>query len=131
MGLQWSIQTIPDLFVCKTHPKPGETVEDVEDVDIEKVMTIYARFLFYFRLLTCIQVYFRVELQTLTRLPKTRAVLFSFKTYMYPMRQLKEEGQGPAMADAIEGLAKGNAAGMWTYKGASVWGDKVVTYLRA
>lgn len=55
----------------------------------------------------------------MTRLPgKTRAILFSFKTFMYPLPELREEGIGSELADAIEGLRAGNAPGMWVYKGA-------------
>ncbi|KAJ4244387.1 hypothetical protein NW762_014515 [Fusarium torreyae] len=75
--------------------------------------------------------FMRIELQTLTRLPKTRAILFSFKTYLYPVRQIKEEGLGSAFADAIGGLSKGNAPGMWTYKSAVRWGSSVIEYLRS
>lgn len=56
-----------------------------------------------------------MELQTLTRLPKTQAILFSFKTYIYPVTDIKAEGLGPEVADAIEGLPRGNAPGMWKY----------------
>ena len=72
-----------------------------------------------------------MELQTLTRLPKTKALLFSFKTYLYPVRELKEEGIGEEIAEAIEGLGKGNAPGMWKYKGTVRWGKRVCEYLRA
>lgn len=71
----------------------------------------------------------RVELQTLTRLPQTRFVMFSFKTYLYPLEAVKEEGSGPALADAIVGLGKGNAPGMFKYKSAVRWGKSVVEYL--
>jgi len=57
--------------------------------------------------------------------------MFSFKTYLYPITQIKAEGLGPSVADAIEGLTKGNAAGMWTYKGAIRWGKSVCAYLRS
>ncbi|PHH78809.1 hypothetical protein CDD82_2836 [Ophiocordyceps australis] len=63
-------------------------------------------------------------------LEKTRALLFSFKTYMYPLRQVKDEGMGPKLADAIEGLGAGNAAGMWVYKGCAQWSGRVCRYLR-
>jgi hypothetical protein len=72
-----------------------------------------------------------VEIQTLTRLPKTRAILFSFKTYLYPVRDIKDEGLGPELADAIEGLKLGNAPGMWVYKGGIRWGKGVCEYLRS
>ncbi|KAK4142894.1 uncharacterized protein C8A04DRAFT_12809 [Dichotomopilus funicola] len=76
------------------------------------------------------QAIFRVERQTLTRLPQTRAILFSFKTYMYPLSEIREEGLGPQLADAIEGLQKGNAPGMWVYKGGVKWGESLKGYLR-
>lgn len=72
-----------------------------------------------------------MELQTLTRMPKTRAILFSFKTYVYPVKEIKAEGLGPDLADAIEGLKTGNAPGMWVYKGGIRWGKKVCEYLRS
>ena len=73
---------------------------------------------------------FRVECQTLTRLPQTRGVLFSFKTYLFPIRDIKAEGMGPGLADAVEGLKSGNAPGMWTYKGGVRWGKSMCAYLR-
>jgi heme-dependent oxidative N-demethylase alpha subunit-like protein len=73
----------------------------------------------------------RVELQTLTRLPQTRAILFSFKTYLYPIKEVKDEGLGLQLADAIEGLKRGNAPGLWRYKGAVKWGKGICEYLRS
>ncbi len=72
-----------------------------------------------------------MELQTLTRLPKTQAVLFSFKTYLYPVTEIKKEGLGLQLADAIDGLTLGNAPGMWVYKGGIRWGKSVCAYLRS
>ncbi|KAM0261184.1 hypothetical protein ACHAPA_009914 [Fusarium lateritium] len=109
----WSVQTHTELFNCKgNHITGDDAYQNDEAVDIEKT-------------------FLRIELQTVTRLPKTRAILFSFKTYLYPVGQIKEEGLGPAFADAIEGLAKGNAPGMWTYKSAVRWGSSVIDYLRS
>ncbi len=72
----------------------------------------------------------RVELQTLTRLPETQAILFSFKSYLYPLADIKAEGLGPQLADAIQGLKAGNAPGMWVYKGGVLWGTAACEYLR-
>ncbi len=72
----------------------------------------------------------RVELQTLTRLPETQAILFSFKSYLYPLADIKAEGLGPQLADAIQGLKAGNAPGMWAYKGGVLWGTAACEYLR-
>lgn len=77
------------------------------------------------------QRYARVELQTLTRLPKTRSILFSFKTYLYPLSDIKDEGLGHDLADAIEGLGNGNAPDMRIYKGSTSWAAPVCEYLRS
>ncbi|KAJ3538259.1 hypothetical protein NM208_g5988 [Fusarium decemcellulare] len=96
----WSVQTHAELFNSKGNHITGDDVyENDEEVDIKKT-------------------FLRIELQTLSRLPKTRALLFSFKTYLYPVKQIKEEGLGHEFADAIDGLTKGNAPGMWKYKSA-------------
>ncbi|KAH6623785.1 hypothetical protein F5144DRAFT_584307 [Chaetomium tenue] len=111
--VNWSIQTHPRLFAPSgNHVHPGEEVEEEAEIDIEKTR-------------------FRVELQSLMRLPKTGAILFSFKTYMYSLNEIKEEGLGPELADAIEGLKAGNAPGMWMYKGGVRWGKAACEYLRA
>ena len=73
----------------------------------------------------------RIEYQTLMRLPQTKAILFSFKSYLYPIEDVKAEGMGPQLADAIEGLKRGNASQMWVYKGAVRWGKSICAYLRS
>ncbi|OAA76841.1 hypothetical protein LEL_06525 [Akanthomyces lecanii RCEF 1005] len=112
--MNWSVQTHDQLFNCKGNHilADDDSYTPDEQVDISKTFV-------------------RVELQTLTRLPETRAILFSFKTYMYPVRQLKDEGGGPAFADAVDGLADGNAPGMRIYKGSVRWGKAVCAYLRS
>ena len=72
-----------------------------------------------------------MELQTLTRLPRTRFILFSFKTYLYPLRDVRAEGLGPDLADAVDGLDGGNCPGMWTYKGSRHWAAAACEYLRS
>lgn len=74
--------------------------------------------------------FLRCERQTLHRLEKTGAVVFAFKTYLYPVRDVKEEGFGEEMARAIEGFEKGSVSGMRVYKRSVVWGRKVVEFLR-
>jgi hypothetical protein len=111
--LQWSIVTSPELFNVKGNDVTSrDDVQEDIHVDIE-----HARV--------------RMEFQTLTRLPQTRAILFSFKTYIYPVRDIKQEGLGHDLADAIEGLRLGNAPGMWVYKGGIRWGKSVCAYLRS
>ncbi|OTA55431.1 hypothetical protein K449DRAFT_376509 [Hypoxylon sp. EC38] len=111
--VNWSVTTNSELFnVSGNHVNEGDQVEEDIQVDIKETRV-------------------RMELQTLTRMPKTRAILFSFKTYLYPIQDIKAEGLGPDLADAIEGLKTGNAPGMWVYKGGVRWGKSVCEYLRS
>ncbi|KXH67427.1 hypothetical protein CSAL01_02549 [Colletotrichum salicis] len=111
--MNWSVSTHENLFSPDNlHIYEGDKTEEDEDVDITKARL-------------------RQELQTLTRLPKTGAIMFSFKTYLTPIEEVKKEGFGLVLADAIEGLKTGNAPGMWVYKGASRWGKSVCEYLRS
>ncbi|KAK5128535.1 hypothetical protein LTR85_003206 [Meristemomyces frigidus] len=71
----------------------------------------------------------RCERQTLHRLPKTKALVFSFKTYMYKLSEVKAEGSGPELAAAIDGLAQGSVPAIAFYKRGVVWGAKVKEYL--
>jgi hypothetical protein len=73
----------------------------------------------------------RSERQSLFRLPKTGAVIFSFKTYLYTLAEIKASGQAEALADAIEGLGQGNAPEFRYYKREVVWGPTVLEYLRS
>ena len=73
----------------------------------------------------------RCERQTLHRLPKTKALVFAFKTYLYKLSEIKEEGLGPDLADAIDGLGLGNVPEMKVYKRGVVWGEKIQEYLRS
>jgi Protein of unknown function (DUF3445) len=73
----------------------------------------------------------RCERQTLHRLPKSKALVFAFKTYMYPIRDIKEEGLGEELATAIDGLKGGNVPEMHFYKRGVEWGTAVKKYLRS
>lgn len=109
---QWGIQTHPRLYAPSgNHVHAGEAVEEASSIDPTDAQ-------------------FRVELQTLTRLPETQALLFSFKTYLYPLADIRAEGLGPQLAEAVEGLKEGNAPGMWVYKGGVSWGRAVCELLR-
>ncbi|KAJ5965933.1 hypothetical protein N7481_012647 [Penicillium waksmanii] len=102
--MNWNIQTGDCLInVAGNHIKEGDEFVADEDVDHSTANL-------------------RIELQSLTRLPETKFVLFCFKTYLYPLADIKAEGTGPELADAIEGLQKGNAPGMFKYKSAVRWG---------
>ena len=73
----------------------------------------------------------RCERQTLHRLPKTKALVFAFKTYLYKLDEAKAEALGPALAEAVEGLGQGSVPDMAYYKRGVVWGEKVAAYLRS
>ncbi|KAF2111707.1 hypothetical protein BDV96DRAFT_551399 [Lophiotrema nucula] len=76
------------------------------------------------------QTVLRCERQTLHRLPKTKALVFAFKTYQYGMRELRNEGGVEDFCAAIDGLGLGNVPGMTVYKRQVVWGEKVKAFLR-
>lgn len=71
----------------------------------------------------------RCERQTLHRLPRTNALVFAFKTYLYRLDEVKEEGLGPVLAEAIEGLGTGSVPEIMLYKRGVIWGEKVREYL--
>ncbi|KAF2852978.1 hypothetical protein T440DRAFT_24353 [Plenodomus tracheiphilus IPT5] len=85
--------------------------EEEEDVDLGKTVL-------------------RCERQTLHRLPGSGALVFAFKTYIYPIKELRDEGSGEILAEAIDGLAQGSVPGIAVYKKQVVWGEKVKAFLR-
>lgn len=50
---------------------------------------------------------------------------------MDSVRDIKLEGLGDDLADAIDGLKSGNVPGMDIYKRGPVWGEAVKDYLRS
>lgn len=72
----------------------------------------------------------RSERQTLFRLPESGAIVFSFKTYLYTLEEVKRRGHAAALAEAIEGLGRGNVPEFEYYKRKVIWGPKVLEYLR-
>lgn len=67
----------------------------------------------------------------LHRLPKTKALVFSFKTYLYPIKDIKEEGLGEDLAVAIDGLKEGSVPAIHFYKRGPIWGEAVKEFLRS
>ncbi|TVY27415.1 hypothetical protein LHYA1_G004188 [Lachnellula hyalina] len=105
----WAITTHGRLFAASgTHLYEGEEPEP-EDIDT----------------------FLRCERQLLHRLPKSKALVFSFKTYLYPLSDIKNEGLGEDLAQAIDGLKEGSVPAMHFYKRGVVWGEAVKSYLRA
>jgi hypothetical protein len=46
------------------------------------------------------------------------------------LRELRDEGSGEVLAEAIDGLGLGSAPGMTIYKRQVIWGDKVKAFLK-
>ena len=75
--------------------------------------------------------FLRCERQVLFRLPQSGAIVFCVRQYIYAVKDLKEDGSGEALAEAIDGLKLGNAPEIYYYKRAAEWGDAVKAYLRS
>jgi hypothetical protein len=71
----------------------------------------------------------RMERQTLYRLERTGGLIFSFKTFMEPLSELKREGSGPQLANALNGLRMGSVPAMDVYKDGVIWREPLVEYL--
>ncbi|KAL1957912.1 hypothetical protein VTO42DRAFT_5304 [Malbranchea cinnamomea] len=112
----WSITTGAPLFspFGLLHGSEGENLEPLklEDLDVDNT-------------------HLRCERQTLYRLPQSGALVFSFHTYRYPIREIKEEGSGEELAVAIDGIANGSLPRMAKYKRMPSWGEAVKAYLRS
>jgi hypothetical protein len=52
------------------------------------------------------------------------------QTYQYPIKELRDEGSGEMLAEAIDGLRLGSVPGIAVYKRQVVWGEKVKAFLR-
>jgi hypothetical protein len=111
----WNITTNPDLY-CPgqgtNHAHEGDDIEELQEVDVAST-------------------FLRCERQTLHRLPKSKALVFGFKTHMYPIEQIKKEGMGEELAQAIDGMKEGSVPQMHFYKRGVVWGEAVKKYLRS
>jgi hypothetical protein len=109
----WAISTSGDLFCVAGNHTTSEELEErgKEDIDLRTS-------------------FLRCERQTLHRLPRSRALVFAFKTYQYPIQELRDEGSGEALCEAIDGMGTGSAPQMAVYKRQVVWGEKIKAFLR-
>lgn len=69
---------------------------------------------------------FRVERQTLRRLPRTKAVVFSIRTYLTPLEKLASE---PEVPERLAGAVRGWSEDVWSYKKGNLYGDTLLEYL--
>ncbi|KZM26362.1 hypothetical protein ST47_g2462 [Ascochyta rabiei] len=108
----WTITTSGDLF-CRagSHATPDEAARQSTDVNLRTT-------------------FLRCERQTLHRLPESKAIVFTIRTHLYPITDLRDEGSGEALCEAIDGLETGSVPKMAVYKRQVVWGDKVKAFLR-
>lgn len=95
------MQTHNVLYAPKgNHIHEEDVFTEDEDVDISKV------WIFASVSLSCTtdsQAYLRVECQTVNRLPQTRAIFFSFKTYLFPIAEVKAEDSGRRWLTPLRG----------------------------
>lgn len=116
--VNWSITTHGNLYAAgkgTNHAHEGDVIQEMTDEELDLDNT-----------------FMRCERQTLHRLPKSKALVFAFKTYLYPIREIKEvDGLGEELAQAIDGLKEGNVPSMHFYKRGPVWGEAVKRYLRS
>lgn len=108
--VNWDITTNIDLFVLG-----GNRIYKGEDTKEEKI--------------DLVKTVLRCEKQTLRRPLKSKALVFAFKTFQYPIRQIKEGRNGELLAGAIEGLSEGSVPRMAYYKRGVVWGETVKNFL--
>ncbi|KAL6711177.1 hypothetical protein ACN47E_005708 [Coniothyrium glycines] len=126
--LNWTVTTTPDLFcLAGSHMTPAEAQAQAQ---AQAQLPTAARRQQEAERVRLAKTSLRCERQTLHRLPVTKAVVFAFKTYQYPVQELRDEGSGEALAEAIEGIATGSVPEMTVYKRQVVWGDKVKAFLR-
>ncbi|KAH8692624.1 hypothetical protein BGW36DRAFT_23427 [Talaromyces proteolyticus] len=114
--VNWSISTNTELFAAfgGLHSNAAEKEEKIKEGELDIETTLL-----------------RCERQTLHRLPTSKALVFGFHTYTYPLSQIKEEGLGEDLAVAIDGLKEGSSPAIHGYKRGPVWADAVKAYLRS
>ena len=120
----WTITTTPALFT-----ESGTHMHDAASLSPEEAAASIAA---QKEGLDVDEMRLRCELQTLHRLPGSKALVFAFKTYQYGLGEVKAEGEGmgEALAEATEGFAKGSVPEMSVYKREAVWGDAVREFMR-
>ncbi|KAI4284206.1 MAG: hypothetical protein L6R38_001578 [Xanthoria sp. 2 TBL-2021] len=109
----WSLQFQgPDLFRTggnNFYPDPDRDVEDLsEPQDLDNC-------------------YLRVERQSLVRLPDTKAIVFCVRHYITPLDEIKREGNGRQLADAVQSMPEK----LGYYKRRPFWQRDVENFLRA
>lgn len=73
------------------------------------------------------QVHYRSERQVLTKLPKSKAVVFTIRTYLEPLSTIKS--QGPELCERLIGAIDDLPHDIAIYKRSYEWGPPVKQYL--
>ena len=68
----------------------------------------------------------RVERQTLRRLPHTRAVVFTIRTYLHSLRSIEDD---PAACRDVAGWVRAMPHDVLRYKGLADWAPQVCGWL--
>ncbi len=71
--------------------------------------------------------YLRVERQFLVRLPDTKAIVFCVRHYIKSLEEIKREGNGPQLADAVKSMPEN----LGYHKRRPFWQRDVESFLRA
>ncbi|KAK6465653.1 hypothetical protein DFJ63DRAFT_333071 [Scheffersomyces coipomensis] len=74
------------------------------------------------------QVHYRSERQCLTKLPESGAIIFTIRTYLLPLSQVKHEST--EVRERLIGAIKGLPEDIAKYKNAVEWGPAVLEYLQ-
>ena len=72
--------------------------------------------------------FLRVERQTLRQLPRTRAVVFSIRTYVYPLAKIATD---PDVAARLAAAVRGLPAELSRYKSVGVFVEPLLAFLDA
>ncbi|KAJ5463999.1 hypothetical protein N7475_007134 [Penicillium sp. IBT 31633x] len=72
----------------------------------------------------------KTDIALVTNIGCCHAVIFSLRTYLYPISEIKAAGYGESLSQAIDGLQNGNSPGIYEYKKCNIWGEAIKTYLR-
>ncbi|KAI5959445.1 hypothetical protein KGF57_002083 [Candida theae] len=111
----WSLQTHDKFYVDdsnKGHNLPADYVQQPLDYDSLDFNS---------------QVHYRSERQVLTRLPKSKAIVFTIRTYLLPLSKLKADGT--EVRQRLIGAIKGLPEDISRYKRAEEWGPPIIKYL--
>lgn len=111
----WSLQTHHKFYVDdanKGHNLPADYIQqpmEYESLDFDT------------------QVHYRSERQVLTRLPKSKAIVFTIRTYLLPLAKVKSDGM--EVRQRLIGAIKGLPEDISRYKRAEEWGPPIIRYL--